>query len=336
MAQELDRCIFRVLDGTGKTVGTGFVVPRTGDGGALGVTCALVVKFATEGRRPGAELRLQLYRGGDLTAQVLPGGWSDEEGDDTAFLLLDGLPAESVPVVLGGADDCIRHDFTSLGFPRYTAGENAPASAARPSGVLNGTVTSHGRRDLLEMIAESAEQGLSGAPVLDLDDDRVVGMVSNHRDMTHTRLVYAVTADTLVQRCELLALQAPAPKAAHTPQATPTGVTLAPLPAPGTLPEPGPLTAGAYLPIPRNQVFTGRKTELLALADELLYTPQSAVTAVSALQGEGGMGKTQIAVEFAYRYGRCFYGIHWVPAAAESDIAAGVALPSCGCSTATA
>ncbi len=28
----------------------------------------------------------------------------------------------------------------------------------------------------------------------------------------------------------------------------------------------------------------------------------------------GGIGKTQLAVEFAYRYGRYFHGVHWLDA----------------------
>jgi hypothetical protein len=42
----------------------------------------------------------------------------------------------------------------------------------------------------------------------------------------------------------------------------------------------------------------------------------------------GGIGKTQLAVEFCYRYGRCLKGVHWVQAAKEQDIAAEIA--ECG------
>jgi hypothetical protein len=42
----------------------------------------------------------------------------------------------------------------------------------------------------------------------------------------------------------------------------------------------------------------------------------------------GGVGKTQLAVEFAYRYGRFFHGVHWVNCAQPAAIGAEVA--ACG------
>jgi tetratricopeptide (TPR) repeat protein len=42
----------------------------------------------------------------------------------------------------------------------------------------------------------------------------------------------------------------------------------------------------------------------------------------------GGVGKTQLAVEFAYRYGRFFHGVHWVNAGSPAGLGAEVA--ACG------
>ena len=100
------------------------------------------------------------------------------------------------------------------------------------------------------------------------------------------------------------------------------------LPPQGELPDPKVAFPDWYLPIPRNAVFTGREADLLALAEALLYDPQAGVTAISAVKGEGGIGKSQLAVEFAYRYGRYFYGVHWIPAGENQDIGAGIAV--CG------
>ncbi len=97
------------------------------------------------------------------------------------------------------------------------------------------------------------------------------------------------------------------------------------------LPEPGRLPQGSWVPFLRNKVFTGREADLMALAKLLLYEPLTDTAGVGLVEtvaatGIGGIGKTQIAVEFCYRYGRYFRGVHWV--AANEDIPAGIAL--CG------
>jgi hypothetical protein len=96
-----------------------------------------------------------------------------------------------------------------------------------------------------------------------------------------------------------------------------------PAPPPkGELAAPGGLPPGARMPFNRNTQFTGRERELLGLAEVLLYSPKDRLAvgvtqAKAAITGLGGMGKTQLAVEFCYRYGRFFQGVHWVQANQE-------------------
>ena len=96
------------------------------------------------------------------------------------------------------------------------------------------------------------------------------------------------------------------------------------LPKTGELMAPGPLPANAYLPHRRNDDFTGRENELIGLANELL--PRSDLSAdltrTVAITGMGGLGKTQLAVEFAYRFGR-FYpgGVFWLSFSQPENIA---------------
>ena len=95
-----------------------------------------------------------------------------------------------------------------------------------------------------------------------------------------------------------------------------------------TLPEPGPLPPGSRLPFGRNALFTGRDGALRALAQALLHAPAAATLVTQAVHGMGGVGKTQLAVEFAHRYGRYFHGVHWLNAAQPEALAAEVA--ACG------
>ncbi len=77
------------------------------------------------------------------------------------------------------------------------------------------------------------------------------------------------------------------------------------------VPLPGALPPGSFLPFPRNGAFTGREEALTTLAQTLLAEGRSAVIA-QAVTGLGGVGKTQLAVEFAYRYGYRFVSVHWL------------------------
>ncbi len=109
-------------------------------------------------------------------------------------------------------------------------------------------------------------------------------------------------------------------------------------PAPGELPDPGPLPPGHRMTFGRNPLFTGRERELIELAAILLPTDDgrqttdetAVVRGPSAVvsSGIGGVGKTQLAVEFAWRYGRFFHGVHWVSMENPDAVAAEIAL--CG------
>ncbi len=115
----------------------------------------------------------------------------------------------------------------------------------------------------------------------------------------------------------------------------------APLPPPGDLPAPGPLPPGSRIPYGRNPLFTGREADLSALADILLpsvegetfqrETFQRNVSTAVISTGIGGIGKTQLAVEFAYRYGRYFAGgVQWVSLADGDAAVVGREVADCG------
>jgi TIR domain len=75
---------------------------------------------------------------------------------------------------------------------------------------------------------------------------------------------------------------------------------------------------GRPLPIfnvpPRNPNFTGRGELLQALRRQLAETATSAVVQAEAIYGLGGVGKTQLAIEYAHRFAADYHLVWWIPA----------------------
>lgn len=91
--------------------------------------------------------------------------------------------------------------------------------------------------------------------------------------------------------------------------------------------QPGDLPPGSYLPIQPNPFFTGRSEQTDELS-ALFATDKDVVINQRALVGMGGLGKTQLAVQFAWRFGYKFTGVHWVSAVQADAIDSSIAL--CG------
>ena len=95
------------------------------------------------------------------------------------------------------------------------------------------------------------------------------------------------------------------------------------LPARDVLAAPGALPPMAYVPYRRNRDFVGRQKTLRYLAECLLPWPDadSEQPRTVAVTGMGGQGKTQVAVEFAYRYGRYYPGgVYWMSFAQADNV----------------
>ncbi len=68
------------------------------------------------------------------------------------------------------------------------------------------------------------------------------------------------------------------------------------------------------IPYPRNPFFLGRESELLRIRQNLQTSQTMALSQPQAISGLGGIGKTQLALEYAYRYHQEYMAVLWARA----------------------
>lgn len=96
------------------------------------------------------------------------------------------------------------------------------------------------------------------------------------------------------------------------------------------VPDRAPLPHRSVMRLRPNPHFVGRHEELKRIAANLKVGDAIAIgeVTVAASSGLGGVGKTQLACEFVYRYGRYFHSVYWVSFAEPGGVPAEIA--SCG------
>ncbi len=95
------------------------------------------------------------------------------------------------------------------------------------------------------------------------------------------------------------------------------------------MPERGALPQNSSMHLSPNPLFVGREKALRTLARVISQGMASAIGQTIVLTGMGGIGKSQLAVEFSYRYGRYFPGgIFWINMSSADGIPPQIA--ACG------
>lgn len=84
-----------------------------------------------------------------------------------------------------------------------------------------------------------------------------------------------------------------------------------------------PLPTVWNIPYPRNPLFTGRERILTQIADSLKMGQPTMLSQPLAISGLGGVGKTQIAIEYAYRQRQDYQTILWTLAGNRESLVAG-------------
>jgi tetratricopeptide (TPR) repeat protein len=74
------------------------------------------------------------------------------------------------------------------------------------------------------------------------------------------------------------------------------------------------------IPLPRNPFFTGREEMLSMLHSQLGLDRSVALIQSTAIHGLGGIGKTQIALEYAYQYALEYSAVFWIEAETVESI----------------
>lgn len=176
MSDSITASIVAVLDSDDNIAGTGFILSED-----MVLTCAHVVESAQSA--PGKDIRIRHHLNRRLQiAKVSTKMWRPSDGDDIAVLeLSESLPVGTRFLFLGSSIDCDGHRFRTFGYPDLGTVEGVTAE-----GTIVGRTHDLAGKVLLEIDSSRIRKGHSGAPVLDKETDKVIGMVKAvyHPDQT--------------------------------------------------------------------------------------------------------------------------------------------------------
>jgi tetratricopeptide (TPR) repeat protein len=286
----------RIRDANNNTVGTGFVVSRSGQI----LTCVHVVKVASETGEvaEGVEVGVYLPKAQNPEQKVHKAtvtGCFREYDDDVVLLQLDtpSLPDGVEVAILGIAEGSAGNQFKSFGYRRLDNYQGLPADgrivdfAESPE---NCTLHS----DPLMLTSQHIDSGMSGAAVLDTVRDVVVGIIAqtwdsnwnpdkpSHKDRDTSFAVdcKVLTFDPMrLPLADMANSQLLAPQHTHTIDVDTRGGQ--------SVAKPGIVLNNAPAPLPE---WVGRKEFLRTLNQDWL----DPTCLIAGLIGFGGEGKSSL------------------------------------------
>jgi tetratricopeptide (TPR) repeat protein len=269
--------------------GTGFFV--TSDGYIL--TCYHVLQPALKSR---STIRIQSQEEIFDAELVEEFSRSDDELD---FAVLKVQVDRKFPCLPLGTEAVQGHPWCSLGFELAERYYGVPID-----GAIKGYTPHKNDLNLRDIILESYNPilgGLSGSPVFNTKTGRVVGVIKEEMVKTqgHATSIEAVfriwpALERLNSQSDLLM---------HVPEQKKISDKIA-----------------IHIPYTRNANFTGRDTLLADLQAALQSGDKVALTHVKALTGLGGIGKTQLALEYSYRYQDDYNIVWWLRSELSSTL----------------
>jgi hypothetical protein len=215
--QKLAPSIVEIIsDQDSTTLGTGFVVADDG----LIVTCRHVITGPQNNLMQSVKVRFHSDSKADakkFAASLIieDQNFKDDPSIDIAFLKLDKLPEKGVtPVKLDDKIVSLNH-FASIGFKK--AEEFTGLSAKGEIRILTHIENSNSNLQspaLIELYSPNQiEPGMSGAPVLDLERNRVVGIITERYKEEYSpgisHMAFALPVKAMIDLCPILEKQNP-------------------------------------------------------------------------------------------------------------------------------
>jgi tetratricopeptide (TPR) repeat protein len=300
MSEQLQASIVRIFSPNGSVWGAGFLVSERHV-----VTCAHVVAQALgispeEEAAPTASVPFDfplLRPEVKFTGSVIfwrpiksdPAA-STETSEDIAVLEFNApLPSGCRPAQLVSSNDFWNHDFRAFGFPSgHDNGiwADGKLKAAQAGGWI--------QIEDVGTTGQAVVPGFSGGPVWDEQLKGIAGMVVVADRRAEARVAFIIPIPILAQAWPPLKTTSAAPK-------------------------PAPKKSAIWnVPYRRNFNFSGRDALLTKVQETLASAPMHVV----AITGLGGIGKTQLAVEFAFRFANTYSLVWWVRAEEPAKLAA--------------